>query len=121
MNQCFPNKKPLTQNQMGCILYEIGAGAKQISALSVAMRHTGEDETLFEALQGAIGSLAQRIGLIADIAAQRQLEFTGLGPVMESLEEWVMPVGFQLDDLASESTGASDAPPGRGRGNKSNP
>jgi len=27
MNQCFPNKKPLTQNQMGCILYEIGAVA----------------------------------------------------------------------------------------------
>jgi len=121
MNQQPKNKRPLTPNQMGLVLFEIGEGAKQIAALSVAMRHTGEDETLFEALQGAIGSLAQRIGLIADIAAQRQLEFTGLGPIMESMEEWVLPVGFHLDDLASESTGASDAPPGRGRGNKSNP
>ena len=117
MTECefTPRKKPLAPNQMGYALFEIGEGAKQIAALSVAMRHTGEDEMLFEALQGAIGSLAQRIGLIADIVAQRQIEFMGHGPIMESLEQWVMPAGFQLDDLTSDPAGANDAPLTRGR------
>jgi len=118
MSQQPQHKKPLTPNQMGYVLFEIGEGAKQIAALSIAMHHTGEDEKLLEALQGAIGSLAQRIGLIADMAALRMLEVTGLGPIMESAEQWVMPPGFQLEDLARKATDATDTPRRRGRNNK---
>lgn len=89
----------LTASQIGVVLNDIAMSAMQIDFLIVRIQQAGGDDLqLVDSLAGAVGSLAQRIGWAADMAADR---IPGsLGAAFGDANRWFMSPAFHRDDAA---------------------
>jgi hypothetical protein len=82
----------LSTKQLGMILADIGFSAQTIKQFASQLINS-EDEQHNEAMRQSIGSLAERIGLLAGKAAD---EYPGTGGSYtgSTVEEWMMPAAY---------------------------
>lgn len=99
------NGRTMTAGQIGCVLNDIAQSAMQIDTLIVRLQGAADALQMVDALAGAVGSLAQRIGWAADMAAHR---IPGsCGAAFGDAERWMMPPSFHWDDEAEDARGAN--------------
>ncbi len=86
-----PEKEQISKHQVSYILNDIAQKARLIERFSVMLQHV-EDERDIDALTIGIESAAQRIGLLADMAAD---SLPGLGATYgTTIESWMMPPSY---------------------------
>ena len=92
MNDLTVNKNKLTESQIGFVLNDIASTAKAIIRFSLMLMAEGDPRET-EAMAQAIKTMAQRIGLLSDAAAENIPSCGGV-VVSATFDGWMMPPGF---------------------------
>ena len=83
---------PVTDSQVDCVLNDIAITANTIRRFAIMLAHA-DDERDIEALTRGIESLAERVGLLADMTTDKRVR--GSGPVFGARPEvWMMPPSY---------------------------
>lgn len=89
----------LTHCQVGCVLNDIASTANAMERFAV-MLEDSDDERDSEALRVGIRGMAQRIGLLADSAADRVPQTLG-ATLGTTADKWMMPPLFFSDTIGA--------------------
>jgi hypothetical protein len=92
-------QRKLTPNQVACVLNDIAITANSIKRFSILLVDA-DDERDSSAMINAIGSMAERVGFLADMTAADFPLGAFLG---DTAIEWMMPPLFHDDNNTAEA------------------
>lgn len=103
MSEVNLRERQLSPSQIGCVLNDIALTAKAMQRFAVMLVHA-DDERDIESLTQGLEKMAERVGLLADWAAD-----TGVGSMGAvfgaTVEDWMMPPAFHEQLEQAQSVG----------------